>query len=78
MQHQQHDFMTTWANCVTTKKIYFCRAKRGHIENIYCIFILELNARWSPKARAATDSRLYTLANILLVLKISIKVYNYI
>ena len=32
----------------------------------------------APKARAATDSRLYTLANILLVLKIPIEVYNYI
>ena len=78
MQHQQHDwFMTTWVNCVKTKKYTF--AERSEATYYIYIYILECSmVAEGPAAEGpAADSRPYTLANILLVLKTPIEVYNY-
>ena len=74
MQHQQHDwFMTTLVNCVKTKKYTF--AERSEATYLLYIYIY---IYFGPAAEGpAADSRPYTLANILLVLKTPIEVYNY-
>ena len=78
MQHQQHDwFMTTLVNCVKTKKYTF--AERSEATYLLYIYILECSmVAEGPAAEGpAADSRPYTLANILLVLKTPIEVYKY-
>ena len=83
MQHQQHDwFMTTLVNCVKTKKYTFAeRSEPTYLLYIYileCSMVAEGPAAKGPAAEGpAADSRPYTLANILLVLKTPIEVYNY-
>ena len=93
MQHQQHDwFMTTLVNCVKTKKYTFAeRSEATYLLYIYileCSMVAEGPAAEGPAAEGpaaegpaaegpAADSRPYTLANILLVLKTPIEVYNY-